>query len=120
MSANLDTCVAPTQLWSAAPTLSPRIKKLRDEYWNFYERKFTNQVRVYTTGTPWDCVYSIWSWTNVPEVALFQQGYRSYLGAAATKVELPAGFWNEPLVVRQALFFKSSANICPLKFWTAN
>gem|GEM_PF-6435548 len=85
-----------------------------------YERKFTNQVRAYTTGTPWDCVYSIWSWTNVPEVALFQQGYRSYLGAAATKVELPAGFWNEPLVVRQALFFKSSANICPLKFWTAN
>ncbi len=106
MSANRDTCVAPTQLWSAAPTLSPRIKKLRDEYWNFYERKFTNQVRAYTTGTPWDCVYSIWSWTNVPEVALFQQGYRSYLGAAATKVELPAGFWNEPLVVRQALFFR--------------
>jgi hypothetical protein len=103
MSANLDTCVAPTQLWSAVSTLSPRIKKLRDEYWNFYERKFTNQVRAYTTGTPWDCVYSIWSWTNVPEVALFQQGFRSYLGAAATKVELPAGFWSEPLVVRQYL-----------------
>ncbi len=106
MSTHLDTGVLPTQLWSAAPTLAPRIKKLRAEYWNFYERKFTNQVRAYTTGTPWDCVYSIWSWTNVPEVALFQQGYRSYLGAAATKVELPAGFWNEPLIVRQALFFR--------------
>ena len=107
MSAQLDTCaLAPTQLWSAATTLSPRVRKLRDEYWNFYERKFTNQVRAYTTGAAWDCVYSIWSWTNVPEVALFQRGFRSYLGAAATLVELPSDFWNEPLVVRQAMFFR--------------
>ena len=95
-----------TQLWSAAPTLSPRIKQLRDQYWSFYEREYTNQVRAYTTGTPWDCVYSIWSWTNVPEVALFQQGFRSYLGAAATPIKVPDSFWNEPLVVRQAMFFR--------------
>ncbi len=108
MSTLPDTCtpVSPIQLWSAAPTLSPRVKKLRDEYWNFYERPFTNQVRAYTTGTDWDCVYSIWSWSNVPEVAMFQQGFRSYLGAAATRVELPREFWNAPLVVRQALFFR--------------
>ena len=106
MSANLDTCMPSTQVWSAAPTLSPRIKKLRAEFWNFYERPFTNQVRAYTTGTSWDCVYSIWSWTNVPEVALFQQGFRSYLGAAATQVELADGFWNAPIIVRQALFFR--------------
>ncbi|MBI4787458.1 MAG: formate C-acetyltransferase/glycerol dehydratase family glycyl radical enzyme [Chloroflexi bacterium] len=96
----------PTQLWSAAPTLSPRIKQLRDQYWSFYEREYTNQVRAYTTGTPWDCVYSIWSWTNVPEVALFQKGFRSYLAAAATPVKVPESFWNEPLVVRQAMFFR--------------
>ena len=106
MSANLDTSMPSTQVWSAAPTLSPRIKKLRAEFWNFYERPFTNQVRAYTTGTSWDCVYSIWSWTNVPEVALFQQGFRSYLGAAATQVELADGFWNAPIIVRQALFFR--------------
>jgi hypothetical protein len=108
MSTHLDLCstVTPNQLWSAAPTLSPRIKKLRDQYWSFYDRAFTNQVRAYTTGAPWDCVYPIWSWTNVPEVALFQQGFRSYLSAAATRVELPNDFWNEPLVVRQALFFR--------------
>jgi len=108
MAATLDTCapVLPAQLWSAAPTLSPSVKKLRDEYWNFYERRFTNQVRAYTTGTAWDYVYPIWSWTNVPEVALFQRGFRSYLGAAATRVELPPDFWSEPLVVRQALFFR--------------
>jgi formate C-acetyltransferase len=108
MATNLQTTpvVAPTQLWSAAPTLSRRVQKLRDQFWSFYEREFTNEVRAYTTGTPWDVVYPIWSWTNVPEVALFQQGFRSYLWAAAKPVELPDGFWNEPLVVRQALFFR--------------
>ncbi len=106
MSATLATAITPLQLWSAAPTLSARIKRLRDQYWSFYERDYTNQVRAYTTGTPWDVVYSIWSWTNVPEVALFQQGFRSYLWAAAERVDLPDNFWNEPLVVRQAIFFR--------------
>ena len=99
------TVVSPAQIWSAADTLSPRIRRLRDEFWSFYTRDFTNEVRAYTTGTPWDTVYSIWNWTNVPEVAMFQRGYRSYLLAAATPVKLPAGFWDEPLVVRRALFF---------------
>ena len=84
--------VAPMQLWKAAETLSPRVRRLRDEFWSFYEREYTNEVRAYTTGTPWDMVYSIWSWTNVPEVALFQKGFRSYLLAAATPVELPRDF----------------------------
>ena len=108
MTTNLETCTPlfPQQLWSAAPNLSPRVQRLRDQFWSFYERDFTNEVRANTTGTPWDIVYSIWSWTNVPEVALFQPGYRSYLSAAATRVKLPDGFWNEPLVVRQALFFR--------------
>ena len=102
-----DTCViAPARLWSAAQTLSPRVRQLRDQYWSFYERDYTNEVRAYTTGTPWDTVYSIWSWANVPEMAPFFQGTRSYLLAAAQPVELPAGFWDEPLVVRRALFFR--------------
>jgi formate C-acetyltransferase len=107
MTTNLDSCqtLSPSQLWTAAP-LPPRVQRLRDQFWSFYERDYTNEVRAYTTGAPWDTVYSIWSWTNVPEVALFQQGFRSYLLAAATPVELPEGFWNEPLVVRQALFFR--------------
>jgi formate C-acetyltransferase len=98
--------VAPDDVWAAAPNLPARVRRLRERYWSFYTRDFTNEVRAYTTGTPWDCVYSIWSWTNVPEVAMFQQGYRSYLLASATAVELPPGFWDEPLVVRQALFFR--------------
>ncbi len=103
----VSTCaVTPEHLWSASSTLSPRVERLRRQFFSFYERKYTNEVRAYTTGTPWDVVYSIWNWTNVPEIALFQKGFRSYLSAAAQPVELPTDFWNEPLVIRQALFFR--------------
>lgn len=98
--------LAPAQLWSADESLSPRIKKLRQQFWSFYEREFTNEARGYTTGAPWDSVYSTWSWTNIPEEALFFPGVRSYLLAGATRVDLPDGFWDEPLPVRQALFFR--------------
>jgi len=101
--------ITPAQLWSASPSLSPRVRRLRDQFWTFYERDYTNQVRAYSTGTPWDVVYSIWSWTNVPEVALFQKGFRSYLLASARAVALPEGFWDESLVMRQALFFREVA-----------
>ena len=98
--------LAPGRLWEASESLPPRVKRLRDQYWSFYERSYTNEVRAFTTGTAWDAVYSPWSWTNVPEAAVFQPGYRSYLLAAATPVEVPPGFWSEPVVVRRALFFR--------------
>ncbi len=97
---------APTELWSPADTLSPRVQRLRDQFWDFYNRAYTNEVRAYTTGTPWDQVYAPWNWTNVPEMLMFLQGAKAYLLADATKVELPPGFWEEPLVVRRALFFQ--------------
>ncbi len=105
-SLGTETVVRPAEIWGPGAGLSPRIQQLRDQFWSFYERDITNEVRAYTTGTPWDCVYSMWHWSNVPEVAQFQPGYRSYLLAAAERVELPPGFWEEPLVVRQALFFR--------------
>ena len=104
----MESCqaVAPTGLWSVTSRLTLRVRRLRDQFFSFYERDYTNEVRSYTTGTPWDVVYAIWNWTNVPEMAMFLQGARSYLRAAARPVELPEGFWNEPLVVRQGLFFR--------------
>jgi len=105
-SLEADRALTPQEIWSPGPGLSPRIRRLRDEFWSFYHRPYTNEVRAYSTGTPWDVVYSIWNWTNVPEVALFQSGYRSYLRAAATTVETPPGFWEAPLVVRPAIFFR--------------
>jgi pyruvate formate-lyase/glycerol dehydratase family glycyl radical enzyme len=98
--------LTPNNVWAAAANLSPRVRRLRDQYWSFYQRAYTNEVRAFTTGTAWDTVFSMWSWTNVPETAVFLPGFRSYLLAAATPVELPPGFWDEPLVVRRALFFR--------------
>jgi hypothetical protein len=68
-----DVPLAPAQLWTASAALSPRVRRLREEYFSFYTRDFTNEVRAYTTGTLWDMVYSIWQWSNVPEVARFSR-----------------------------------------------
>ena len=100
------TATPATALWSPAPTLSPRVRALRDQYWDFYRRDYRNEVRAYSCGTPWDQVYAPWSWSNVPEMALFQEGAKRYLLAAATRVPLPAHFWQEPLNVRRAIFFE--------------
>jgi len=102
------TCQATptTTLWTPAGTLSPRVRQLRDQYWDFYHRDYTNEVRAYTSGAPWDQVYSPWNWTTVPEMMMFFAGSKTYLLADATEVELPPGFWDEPLVVRRAIFFK--------------
>ncbi len=106
MNTTLQQTVPAVALWSPAETLSPRVRRLREQYWDFYSRDYTNEVRAFTTGKPWDQVYSIWHWTNVPEMMLFFPGARTYLLASATRVTLPDGFWDEPLVVRQALFFR--------------
>jgi pyruvate formate-lyase/glycerol dehydratase family glycyl radical enzyme len=103
---NAPDVTAPAGLWSPADTLSPRVRRLRERYWDFYNREYTNEVRAFTTGTAWDHVYSRWSWANVPEMMMFFEGARAYLRADATPVELPPDFWDQPLVVRQAIFFK--------------
>jgi hypothetical protein len=78
------------QIWAPAATLSPRIKRLRDEFWSFYERAYRNEVQAYTTGQPWDQVYSLWNWSNVPEMYLFFAGAKSYLLAEFTYPILPS------------------------------
>ncbi|MBP7583009.1 MAG: hypothetical protein KBA61_03175 [Spirochaetes bacterium] len=94
-------------LWNPSEKLSARIKKLRDEYYSFYERDyFRNEVMAFTSGAPWDTVYSPHNWGVVPEVFLFFDCYSQSLLADAKRVELPAGFWKEDLPVRRALFFR--------------
>ncbi len=99
--------VAPT-VWSASPSLSPRARRLREEFFSFYSRDyFRNEVRPYTSGTPWDAVWSPHNWTVAPELYPFLDAYQDSLLAAAEQVELPPRFWREPLVVRRALFFRT-------------
>ncbi len=106
MSSPVSSTPEAATLWSPASNLSPRVQRLRDQYWDFYERDYTNEVRAYTTGTSWDQVYAPWNWTNVPEMMMFFAGAKAYLLAGASPVSLPAGFWDQPLVVRRAVFFK--------------
>jgi len=96
----------PPTLWSPAETLSPRVRQLRDQYWDFYHRDYANEVRSFTSGASWDQVYAPWNWTNAPEMMMFFEGAKAYLLADATEVKLPPGFWEQPLVVRRAIFFK--------------
>jgi formate C-acetyltransferase len=99
---------ASSTVWSPSPSLSPRVRRLRQEFLSFYSRDyFRNEARPYTSGTPWDQVWSPHNWTVAPELYPFLDAYQDSLLAAAERVELPPGFWQEPLVVRRALFFRT-------------
>ncbi len=93
------------KVWRASETLPDRVKRLREEYWSFDTRAFRNEVLPFSTGTPWDTVYSFAHWTNVPEIIPFQRAYEDSLRAAARTVQLPEGFWNQPIILRRAIFF---------------
>jgi pyruvate formate-lyase/glycerol dehydratase family glycyl radical enzyme len=99
-----------TLLWQASDSLSERVRRLREEYFSFWNRDVRNEVRPYSTGKAWDEVWSPHNWGVAPEIYPFMACFRDSLKACAEKVELPEGFWKEPLVVRRALFFKEVVN----------
>ncbi len=106
MSATTPDGTASATIWSPSSALSPRTRRLREEYFSFGSRDyFRNEVRPYGCGTAWDEVWSPHNWGVVPEMYVFFDGFRDSLLAAAETVPLPGGFWDEPLVVRRALFF---------------
>lgn len=92
-------------LWNPSDALSDRVKGLREEYFSFDTRSFRNEVLPFGTGAPWDTVFAIENWTNVPEFMPFLKAYEDSLLAAARVVALPDGFWKQPLALRVAHFF---------------
>ncbi len=99
--------VEPQELWSPSENLSPRVKRLRDEYWSWNQRDyFRNEVMPFTTGTSWDLVWSPVNWSDVPEIYPFIDPFFDSLIATARKVELPPDFWKHSLIKRRALFFQ--------------
>ena len=94
------------ELWNPSNELSPRIAKLRDEYVNIQDRDyFRNEIMPFTTGTPWDTMWSPALWGVVPDLIPFNKAFMETLPLAATKVELPEDFWERQHVVRVATFF---------------
>jgi len=100
----LNSCGTNVKIWSPQ-NLSKRVKKLRDEYFNFYEREFKNEVQSFTSGVEWDQVWSLIKFAVAPEVYFLGNSFENALLSTAKKVELPDGFWELPLVIRKATFF---------------
>ncbi|MHA1648550.1 MAG: pyruvate formate lyase family protein, partial [Candidatus Helarchaeota archaeon] len=99
-----ETCKPKIKVWTAQ-NLSDRVRKLRDQYYNFYEREFKNEVEGYTTGTEWDQVWNLPKFGVVPEMYMFGKCFENSILATAKKIEVPEGFWDLPLVIRKATFF---------------
>lgn len=109
MSSLARACALSTSLWQPSKDLSPRVKRLRDEYFAFDKRSsyFTNEVRAYTTGRPWDQVYSCNEWGVTPEAVPFMLGFRDSLRALAEPVESDAVFFKLSIAERRALFLNT-------------
>jgi hypothetical protein len=69
--------------------LSPRIRRLRDHYFEGVRRPWNNEFTCWTTGTPWDVVYDETSYYIVPEAYAFLQTFGSSALQAARPVPLP-------------------------------
>ena len=102
------TCsVTKKDIWAPSDKLSPRVKRLRDEYFDFWGRDyFRNEVMPFTTGTDWDVVFPYHTFGVVPDVYLLLPAFSDSLLACAKKVDTPDGFFDMSLPKRRATFFK--------------
>ncbi|GAB4220111.1 MAG: glycyl radical protein [Spirochaetota bacterium] len=86
--------------------LSPRIQWLRDYYFKGAERKWNNEYKSFTTGTPWDAQFNEMTFYIVPETyTLMQTMYQSFR-MAAHKVDVPKDFYSWSIPERRAWFNK--------------
>jgi pyruvate-formate lyase len=87
-------------------SLSPRIKWLRDFYFQGTDREWNNEFTAWTTGTAWDFQFEELSFYIVPETYTFHQTFRSSFKQVARQVELDPNFWRWSLVERRAWFIR--------------
>jgi trans-4-hydroxy-L-proline dehydratase len=98
--------ISPDRIWHASEGLSPRVSKLREEYYSIDKRPyFRNEVMPFSTGTDWDVVWSPVNWGIIPELVPFMGAFSESLRVLAKDVEAPKGFWEKSLIMRRALFF---------------
>ncbi len=86
--------------------LSPRVKWLRDYYFQGTARKWNNEYNAYTTGTPWDTQYDEITYYIVPENYAFLSTFVQSFKMIAEVVEPDPGFWDKTLPERKADFTK--------------
>ncbi|MDY6795342.1 MAG: pyruvate formate lyase family protein [Actinomycetota bacterium] len=99
--------ISPEMIWSESGNLSPRVRRLREEYYSLDDRPyFRNEVMPFTTGTEWDEVWSPVLWGIIPEIVPFMEAFGESLKVLGREVDLPEGFWEHSLIMRRALFFR--------------
>ena len=84
--------------------LSPRVKRLRDYYFEGVERKWNNEYSAYTTGTPWDIQFDEMTYFIVPETYAFLSTFTASVRQAAEVLEMDKDFWNKSISERKAIF----------------
>ncbi|HOX46005.1 MAG TPA: pyruvate formate lyase family protein [Myxococcota bacterium] len=87
-------------------SLSPRVQRLRDFYFQGVERPWRNEWCAFTTGTAWDSIYNELSFHIVPETYPFLQVFGTSLRQAARPVPLHPDFWRWSLPERRAWFLR--------------
>jgi formate C-acetyltransferase len=96
----------PAYRIKAPKGLSPRIRWLRDYYFQGLGRSWNNEFTSWTTGTPWDFQYEELPFYIVPETYSFFSTFRAAFQQTATPVELDPEFWSWSLPERKAWFVK--------------
>lgn len=88
--------------------LSPRVKRLRDYYFEGTSRKWNNEYSAYTTGTPWDIQFDEMTYYIVPEMYSFLCTFTASIRQAAEIIEVEKDFWKKSLPERKALFTRKA------------
>ncbi|MDD5747920.1 MAG: pyruvate formate lyase family protein [Actinomycetota bacterium] len=98
------------EIWGPSESLSPRVKKLRDEYENIMEREFRNEMIPFSSGSGNDVLWSPVLWGVVPELMPFNKSFMETTPLLAKKVCLSDDFWEMPHILRVANFFRTVVN----------
>jgi pyruvate-formate lyase len=97
---------APRNAVKEPTNMSPRIRWLRDYYFQGVDRAWNNEFTSWSTGTPWDFQFNETTFYIVPEVYTFFPTFRAAFRQTARGVPLDPGFWSWSLVERRAWFVK--------------
>lgn len=88
--------------------LSPRVKWLRDYYFEGTKRKWNNEYSCYTTGTPWDLQFDQLTYFIVPEMYTYMYPFTASFRSFSEVIPVPDDFWNKSIVERKAIFTKKA------------
>jgi len=88
--------------------LSPRIKWLRDFYFQGADRGWNNEFRPFTTGTRWDRNYNELTYYVVPETYAFFKTFNQGCLQGAITIPTPPDFYEKSIAERRAWFIKKA------------